>query len=96
MVKICIMDGCGNYIHKKDLCYEHFDEHAICKKLGKPIGHFRSDLTYILKCTNCDVSFSTNDNDKLYKGNKCPCCHYMLRLRKGAKTRQKINKDKGI
>ena len=90
------MDGCGGHVHKKGMCIEHYDEHAVCKEFGKPLNHHRSDPTYTMKCTVCDVSFSTNDKDKLYKGNKCPCCHFMLRLRKGAKTKQRLNKDKGI
>ncbi|MCE2507198.1 MAG: hypothetical protein J4F36_12190 [Nitrosopumilaceae archaeon] len=96
MGKICNVKNCGNYSHKKGQCIEHYDEHAVCKKLGKPINHFRTDETYVMKCSKCDVSFSTNDKDKLYNGNKCPCCHYMLRLRKGARMKKIENKDKGI
>ena len=96
MVKICLIDKCGNSVHRKDLCYEHYDEHAICKQLGKSLVHFLKDPTYVMKCTKCSVSYSTNDKDKLFRVNKCPCCHYMLRLRKGTKRKKIDNLDKGI
>lgn len=96
MAKICSVKYCGNISHKKGLCIEHFDRHSICKIMGKAINHYRTDSTYIMKCTYCDVSFSTNDKDKLYKGNKCPCCHYLLRLRRGTTIKKRENKEKGI
>jgi hypothetical protein len=67
------------------------DTHAICKELGKPINYVHSNPDYSLRCAICNVSFSINEPEILYKNNKCPCCHRLLRARLG--TRKKKQND---
>ena len=58
------------------------DQHKICKKLGHTIAHSRRNSEYYFKCTHCSVSYSDKEKIHFYNGNKCPCCHMMLRRRK--------------
>lgn len=58
------------------------DPHKICKKLGHTIAWGRRNPGYFYRCSGCDVSYSDKESEHFYKGNKCPCCHLILRTRK--------------
>lgn len=58
------------------------DHHTVCKKLGKPMGHARTNPAYFYRCRPCEISYSEKEKSHFFKGNKCPCCHLMLRTRK--------------
>jgi len=67
------------------------DHHTMCKKLGKPMGHAGKDPTYFYRCRQCEVSYSEKEKSHFWKGNKCPCCHMMLRTRKTVTQKRKEN-----
>jgi RNA polymerase-binding transcription factor DksA len=66
------------------------DQHLICKKLGKPMGHARTNPNYFYRCRQCEKSFSEKQKNYFYKGNRCPCCHLMLRIRKTVTQKRKL------
>lgn len=58
------------------------DPHKVCKKLGRSRAYSCLHPEYFYRCSKCDVSYSNKEKTQFYKGNKCPCCHLMLRQRK--------------
>lgn len=65
------------------------DPHKTCKKLGHTIAWSRYNPGYSYKCTSCNVSYSDKESKHFYKGNKCPCCHRILRTRKTIAEKRK-------
>ena len=65
------------------------DQHTICKKLGKSLGYSSRYPEYHYKCTKCEASYSDKEKSHFFKGNKCPCCHLMLRQRKTIAQKRK-------
>jgi len=63
--------------------------HKVCKKLGHTIAWGRYNPGYSYKCTGCNVSYSDKESKHFYKGNKCPCCHRLLRTRKTIAEKRK-------